>query len=220
MAGVGARPPCIVAGAFQDDAVTTSPLPSPAAFPTPESTPASAAVSTRGPTPARRLAALATMMSLAAVLAACGGGGGDDDEAPAPAPGPAPSGGPFTISGKAVFESIPTKTGVGLDYAAKADKPVRGATVQLLGAGGTVLTTTTTDAAGDYSVVLPASEVVTVRVRAEIKRSGSTSGDRDFTVLDNTSGDALYVLDSAAFTPTANVTQNLRAASVYRGGRY
>ncbi len=207
MAGAPNGLPCIVAGAFQDDAVTTYPLPSPAALPTP------------APTPARRLAALATMMSLAAVIAACGGGGGDDD-APAPAPAPAPAGGPFTISGKAVFESIPARAGVGLDYAATVDKPVRGATVQLLGAGGAVLTTTTTDAAGNYSVVLPASQAVTVRVRAEIKRSGTTDGDRDFTVLDNTSGNALYVLDSAAFTPTADATQNLRAASGWGGTGY
>lgn len=127
----------------------------------------------------------------------------------------------MTISGKAVFQSVPARAGTGLDYAAAVDKPVRGATVHLLAADGSVLATTTTDGAGDYSVVLPASQAVTVRVRAELKRSGAGNGDRDFTVLDNTSnGTPLYVLDSAAFTPTANATQNLRAASGWGGSSY
>ena len=176
----------------------------------------------------RRLSAVALMMS----IAACGGGGGSDAPAPGPAPAPAPgpppppppppSSGPFAITGKAVYESVPTKTDrTGLNYAAATDKPIRGATVQLLGAGSTVLATTTTDTAGNYSVSLPTSQAVTIRVRAEIKRTGSASGDRDFTVLDNTSANALYVLDSAAFTPTtAAVTQNVRAASGWGGTSY
>ena len=177
----------------------------------------------------RRLSAIALMMS----IAACGGGGGSDAPATGPAPAPAPtpsppppppppSSGPFAITGKAVYESVPTKTDrTGLNYAAATDKPIRGATVQLLGAGSAVLATTTTDTAGNYSVTLPTSQPVTIRVRAEMKRTGSASGDRDFTVLDNTSTNALYVLDSATFTPTtAAVTQNVRAASGWGGTSY
>ncbi|MEO6362891.1 MAG: hypothetical protein ABIO71_06655, partial [Caldimonas sp.] len=67
-------------------------------------------------------------------------------------------------------------------------------------------------------VVLPASQAVTVRVRAEILRTGSANGDRDFKVLDNTNGNAVYVLDSAAFTPAVDTTQNLRAASGWTAG--
>ncbi|MEO6362447.1 MAG: hypothetical protein ABIO71_04395, partial [Caldimonas sp.] len=135
---------------------------------------------------ASRLATVALLMS----LAACGGG--SSDPAPAPPPPPASSG-PVTISGKAVFESVPTTPANGLNFAASVDKPVRGATVQLLSSGGAVVATTTTDTAGNYSVVLPASQAVTVRVRAEILRTGSANGDRDFKVLDNTNGNAVYV---------------------------
>ena len=142
----------------------------------------------------RRLSAVALMMS----IAACGGGGGSDAPATGPAPAPTPSpppppppppsSGPYAITGKAVYESVPTKTDrTGLNYAAATDKPIRGATVQLLGAGSAVLAMTTTDTAGNYSVTLPTSQPVTIRVRAEMKRTGSASGDRDFTVLDNTS---------------------------------
>ena len=167
----------------------------------------------------RRLSAVALLMS----LAACGGGGSSDAPAPPPPPPPPPpSSGPYAISGKAVYESVPTTTtGNGLNYNSPSDKPIRGATVQLLDSANTVLATTTTDTAGNYSVALPTSQAVTIRVRAEIKRTGSPSGDRDFTVLDNTSGNALYVLDSAAFTPTtATVTQNVRAASGWGGSSY
>ena len=140
----------------------------------------------------RRLSAIALMMS----LAACGGGGSSDSSSPAPPPPPPPpppSSGPYAITGKAVYESVPPKTDqTGLNYAAATDKPIRGATVQLLGAGSAVLATTTTDTAGNYSFSLPTSQAVTIRVRAEIKRTGSPSGDRDFTVLDNTRGNALY----------------------------
>ena len=158
------------------------------------------------------------MMSLAAALAACGGG---SDGGSSAAPPPPSSSGPVTISGKAVFETVPAKAnGVGLDYGAATDKPVRGATVQLLDGSGAVLATAATDDQGNYSVVLASSQAVRVRVRAEIKRTGSASGDRDFSVLDNTSSNALYVLDSAAFTPASNVTQNLRAASGWGGAGY
>ena len=156
------------------------------------------------------------LMALVASLAACGGGGSDDNGG-----GGDPGPGAITISGKATYESVPpqpqTTSGVagpGLSYAGAADKPIRGATVQLLAAGGTVLATTTTDTSGNYAFALDTSQAVTVRVRAEIKRSGSATGDRDFSVLDNTgTGTPLYVLDSAAFTPTGATTQNVRAAS-------
>lgn len=168
----------------------------------------------------RRLGSLALLTLIAASLAACGGGG-SDSPAPPPAPPPSSSEGPFAVTGKAVFESVPPKSvGMGLDYAASVDKPIRGATVQLIDAASAVIATTATDDSGNYSVSLPTSQAVRVRVRAEFKRTGSASGDRDFTVLDNTSSNALYVLDSAAFTPTAAVTQNVRAASGWGGSSY
>lgn len=158
-------------------------------------------------------------------LAACGGGGGGSPApapAPTPSPSPPPAGSGFVISGIATYDSVPANSsGIGLNYAATTQKPIRGAPVEVRNASGTVLGTATTDEQGAYSITIANAEAVTVRVRAELKRTGSTTGDRDFSVLDNTSGNALYVLDSAAFTPTAaTTTQNLRAASGWGGSGY
>lgn len=158
-------------------------------------------------------------MSLVAALAACGGGGGGGGDNNAPPP-PPPSSGPYAITGVATYVSVPSSSSGSLNYAASTDKPIRGATVQLLSGSGSVIATTITDTAGAYSVSLPTSQAVTVRVRAEIKRTGTATGDRDIQVIDNTSGNALYVLDSAAFTPTADTTKNVRAASGWGGSSY
>lgn len=160
-------------------------------------------------------------MSLVAALAACGGGGGGgNNNAPSPPPPPPPSSGPYTITGVATYVSVPSSSSGSLNYAASTDKPIRGATVQLLSSNGTVLATTTTSTAGAYSVSLPTSQAVMVRVRAEIKRTGTTTGDRDIQIVDNTGGNALYVLDSTAFTPIADTMQNVRAASGWGGSSY
>jgi len=158
------------------------------------------------------MARAATLFSLVAVIAGCGGGGG--------APAPAPTPGPYTINGTAQFDSVPPSTTTfGLNYGAVTLKPIRGATVQLLDAGGQTLATTVTDAQGGYTFTLASSQPVMVRVRAELKRTGS--GDYDFTVRDNTStSEALYVLDSGSFTPTASMTRDLRAGSGWGGTSY
>ena len=159
----------------------------------------------------------ACMLFALVLVAGCGGGGGS---APAPAPAPPPPAS-VTISGVAEFESVPNTAGGGLDYAARAFRPIRGATVELIATTGAALASTRTDGAGQYSftVANPNAEVL-VRVRAELRRSGASGGNWDFTVRDNTSGEALWVVDSARFTPAAAQTQNLRAASGWNGSSY
>ena len=129
----------------------------------------------------------------------------------------APAAGPsITISGTSRFESVPNDSTTGkLLYASLTSKPVRGATVQILAAaGGTVLATGTTSSTGTYSLSIPTAQSVIVRVRAEMKKTSAPGGTWDFTVRDNTQGDALYVLDSAAFNPTTGEnTKNLLAPS-------
>lgn len=160
-----------------------------------------------------RTARVALQVLLAALVAACGGGGGGE-----PAPPPAP--GPYTIDGTARFESVPSSTMTfGLNYGGTTLKPIRGATVQLLNSSGQVLATTTTDDQGRYTFTLPSSQPVIVRVRAEARRAGSNA-DYDFTVRDNTNDEALYVLDSASFTPTASMTRDVLAGSGWGGTSY
>jgi len=125
-----------------------------------------------------------------------------------------------TISGTVDFESV-TISGTGaLDYTSIVNRPIRGATVEVLPAGGgAALATGTTSASGTYSLTIPTPQSVIVRVRAEMKKTSGGGGTWDFTVRDNTQGDALYVLDSPAFTPTVGAnTRDLRALSGSVGG--
>lgn len=172
-------------------------------------------------------------MSTVAVVAACGGGGGGSGTpapvpgppsisvctpafapSPTPSPAPLPPGSTITIDGTARYESVPASVASGaLDYAGATNRPIRGATVQLLGSGDAVLATTVTDAAGHYAFTTTNGQQLKIRVRAELKGNTPAGASWDMTVRDNTAQDSLYVLDSAAFTPTGHETRDLRAAS-------
>jgi hypothetical protein len=153
--------------------------------------------------------------------AGCGGGGGSGGGVVDP-PAPPPAGEDGTVSGRVTFDRVPHNvlTG-GLDYGATAPAPVRGAIVEAIdaGSGSTVVASAETDADGNYSLEVPAETDVFVRVKAQSLRTGSPAWD--FMVVDNTSGDALYVLDGSAFdTGTAAVVRNLHAASGWGGTSY
>lgn len=158
----------------------------------------------------RLLAALGT----ACVLAACGGGGGGG--------GGGTDAASVTISGMAEYESVPNNPSTGaLNYSAATFRPIRQATVQLIDGTGAELGKAVTNDSGAYSLTVSnPNAAVRVRVRAESVRGGTSGGAWDVRVLDNTSGNALYVLDSAAFTPTATESRNLRAASGWGGSSY
>lgn len=129
-----------------------------------------------------------------------------------------------TITGTADFESVPNDTSAGtggrLLYASKTNRPIRGATVQVLSSpGGAVLASGTTSSTGAYSLNIATPQSVIVRVRAEMLRQNTViGGNWNFTVRDNTQGDTVYALDTAAFTPVAGTnTRNLRALSGQAG---
>jgi len=127
-----------------------------------------------------------------------------------------------TISGTVDFQSVPNDTATNgrLLYNAITNAPVRGATVEILPVGGgAALATGTTSSTGTYSLSLGTAQPVIVRVRAELLRVNTVSGGNwNFTVRDNTQGDAVYVLDSPSFTPVAGAnTRNLRALSGQTG---
>jgi hypothetical protein len=165
------------------------------------------------------------LVLIALLLASCGGGGSDDgsgagvDQAqapPAPPSPPAPE--TVTVSGAVTFDFVPAVAALGLDYASTQPKPARGVTIELL-SGASVIASTATDSAGAYSFTVGSNVDVSLRVRAEMLRAGSPSWL--FTVVDNTNGDALYVLDGTPFnTGIANTTRNLHAASGWSGVRY
>ena len=159
----------------------------------------------------RRIAVLALTSIF---LVACGGGGGGSDSG---------GGGPssVTVSGRATYERVPFSSNVtlGLSYANTSAQPIREAVVELIQSGGSTLATTTTDDNGNYSLTAPANTSVFVRVQAQSRRT--TTPARNIRVLNNTNGNALYVLDSAVFNSgTTNQTKNLLAGSGWGGTSY
>jgi len=106
-------------------------------------------------------------------------------------------------------------------YADTSVKPVRGAFVEVLDAtSGSQLATTSTDGSGAYAVTVPANTAVIVRVRAQLTRTGSAPS-WDVTVRDNTRSNAIYSMQSSAFsTGGAALTRDLRAGSGWGGSSY
>lgn len=108
------------------------------------------------------------------------------------------------VAGSVSYEFVPGSSS-GLDYGRIRERPVRGATIQVLGSpGGNVIAEGTLDADGRFSLPVPPDTDVFVRVRAELKRSGAPAWDVE--VRDNTSATSLglnqrplYVLDGQAF---------------------
>lgn len=125
------------------------------------------------------------------------------------------------VSGKATYDFVPHNTVTnGLNYAATSEQPIRFAEVEIIEvATGAVLANADTDAAGDYSALVPADTDVYVRVRAESIETGTPAWE--IRILDNTSGNALYVLESANFNSgPSDIVQDLHADSGWGGADY
>lgn len=191
----------------------------------------SASPAARGSASLARRACLAA--GFAAVLAT-GCGSGDEDNGTVVAGAAPPSdtvsctavaaSGVATVCGVATFVSVPSNPATGaLNYAGASSKPIRGATAELLNAAGATLATAVTDDSGAYTfAVSGVTGDVHVRVRAEMKKTSGSGGQWDFSVRDNTSGSALYVLDSPAVTAAVGgvVQRNVKADSGFDGTRY
>lgn len=127
----------------------------------------------------------------------------------------------ITLSGNITYDHVPHTSASALDYNNIVQSKVRGATVELLNAGGnSILSTTSSDANGDYSFVISINQSYIVRTKAELKQQGQLPS-WNFTVVDNTSGQALYAMDSAvqAIVETS-VVLNINASSGWTGAAY
>jgi hypothetical protein len=163
---------------------------------------------------AARLRLPVTAASAAILLGCSGGSGGDGGSQPS-----------VTISGRITYDRVPLSTsGRGLDYEATVALPVRAINVDLVRASDqAVLASTTTDGNGAYSVSAPANTNVFVRARAVSRSAGSPSEPArwDLRILNNTNGNALYVLDGPARSTGATAeTRDLHAASGWTGSAY
>ncbi|MDM0010808.1 hypothetical protein QTH87_00015 [Variovorax sp. J22P168] len=156
-------------------------------------------------------------LGLLGLLVACGGGGGGGGGAFLPVGGGVST---VTLSGTATYVSIPNVNG-GLNYAAAAPKPIRGASVEVVDGTGGVIAATTTDASGVYSASVPGSTSVLLRIKAQMTQGGS-GPSWDVTVRDNTQSGAIYALETPAFSSgtAATLRRNVEAPSGWDGSRY
>ncbi|GGY70448.1 hypothetical protein GCM10011613_13640 [Cellvibrio zantedeschiae] len=125
-----------------------------------------------------------------------------------------------TLSGTITYDFIPHNLNhIGLNYSAIEQRPVRGAVVELLDDVGQVKSVTSTANDGSYSFTLPKNSLVKVRAKAHLFKSSAPSWN--FKVTDNTSNNALYVLDGAlASVGSQNSKRNLNAVSGWDGMNY
>ncbi|WP_196139915.1 hypothetical protein [Aliikangiella sp. G2MR2-5] len=166
------------------------------------------------------LKALLPAVFLSAVIA-CGGGGSSSNDSGGGSGGDGGGlSGPGTISGVITFDLVPHTSNNALDYNNISQAPVRGATVELLQASdASVLQTIVSDESGNYNFDVADGGNVIVRVKAELKQTGTASWD--FTVVDNTSNDAIYVMDSSTQDVSGrDVSLNLNASSGWSGSSY
>jgi hypothetical protein len=168
----------------------------------------------------RRPTAGLALVALSACLTACGGGGsGSTTTAPSAT---APAASSVTLSGTASFDKVPfnSLSGTGLDFTRTTPAPARGVTIEAVGtAGQSVLATAVSDASGQYSLSVPANTDMFVRMKAELRRSGTPSWQ--VTVRDNTAGDALYAVDTTSFNSgAAALRRDVHAGSGWTGSSY
>jgi hypothetical protein len=124
------------------------------------------------------------------------------------------------MSGTATYESVPNPNG-SLVYASTDARPVRGAMVEALDATSSAqLAVATTGDSGAYTLAVPANTNVFVRVRAQLTYAGAGTS-WDVTVRDNTQANALYSMQSSAFSSgVAASTRDLRAGTGWGGSKY
>lgn len=160
----------------------------------------------------RRILSTGIVAGILLLVQGCGGSGGGRSICE-PGSGPA-----VTISGVATFDRVHHDAFGALDYSNITREPVRAATVEAV--CNSVISTTTTDSAGNYLLSVPANTSnMFVRVKAKMARTGTPQWD--FSVVDNTQAGALYSMASPLFNSGAeNSTHNLHAASGWGGSSY
>ncbi|MBP1206702.1 hypothetical protein JOD97_004778 [Duganella sp. 1411] len=124
------------------------------------------------------------------------------------------------LYGKLTYDRVPSTLENGLNYSAVVPKPIRNVRVVLVeynkeSPTNRELAVTTSGEDGSYSFAVP-DLVTRVRVRAYAE-----TANPPLFVQDNTNGNALYTLESAAITTTAAATvKDLNAGSGWGGASY
>lgn len=124
------------------------------------------------------------------------------------------------LSGKITYDYVPhNANNLGLNYLGIEPRPVRGAVVELIDDLGQIKATGITGNDGSYTLSIQKSLLVKVRVKAQLLSTSIPTWD--FKVTDNTSNNALYVLDGALVAATTqSARRNLHASSGWDGIAY
>ncbi|NEW60618.1 hypothetical protein GSY74_04920, partial [Sulfurovum sp. bin170] len=125
------------------------------------------------------------------------------------------------IIGKITYDRVGVNSnGVGLNYNNITKEAAKQVTVKVIDSTGKTIATTTTDDSGEYILDnLPENTEVKIRVYAEMKKAGATGWD--VKVVDNTSGDAQYVIESSLVsTGNSSTRRNMNASSGWGGRSY
>jgi hypothetical protein len=126
----------------------------------------------------------------------------------------------ITLSGKITYDFVPHNANqIGLNYNAIERRPGRGLTVELLGESNQVLMAGVTDNSGNYAFAVERNKLVKVRAKAQLSRLNTPSWN--FKVTDNTSNNALYVMDGSLLAVSdTNAVRDLHASSGWTGTDY
>ncbi len=124
------------------------------------------------------------------------------------------------MSGIITYDHIPHNiNNVGLNYSQVEQRPVRGAVVELVDDVGKIKASTATANDGSYSFITQKNLLLKVRVKAQLLSASIPTWN--FKVTDNTSNNALYVLDGTLVaTTTQSAKRNLHAVSGWDGVAY
>lgn len=126
------------------------------------------------------------------------------------------------ITGLVTFDRVPGNTnGIGLAYGGTVQAPAKGVLIEAVNTSdrSTVAASTSTDAAGAYSLTVPSNTGLFLRVKAEMLRTGKPAWH--YRVLDNTNSNALYAVTGADFNSgTSDSQRNLNASSGWGGSSY
>ena len=122
------------------------------------------------------------------------------------------------VSGRVTFDLVPIDPSTsGLDYESTRIVSARGVLVELVDSENNLVASTTTDAAGEYSLPAEFSSEVRVRVSSQMRRADIW----DVKVTDNTSGGALYVGQGELFDLGADdLVRDLHFESGWSGDGY
>ena len=159
------------------------------------------------------------LATAAALLTGCGGGGGGDSS------NQSGTGAVVNIFGKVTFDHVPVAITGGtprLDYVNSVRLPARSIAVALIDSStGAELATAKTTATGDYSMVGPVGKSVFVRAYAKLLPVNASTTEA-VSLLDNTNGDAQWVIDGGTFSAANGnaLTKNLNASSGWTGTAY